>query len=136
MSRLINMDYVSIMSKMLIVMNAIRVLHTDLSVVSYPHCLQKTSICYLSFPDSYSGKLIFTPTTETETCHTQQQVNLTVKLTVSVCLFPGCLGDTQFSFRFRQSIGRNSPDFGEDAYDRDAPVTLQVRPCLVSAPLH
>uniref|UniRef100_A0A8C5BS89 DENN/MADD domain containing 6B n=1 Tax=Gadus morhua TaxID=8049 RepID=A0A8C5BS89_GADMO len=59
--------------------------------IVYPHCLQKTSICYLSFPDSYSG----------------------------------CLGDTQFSFRFRQSIGRISPDFGEDAYDRDAPVTLQ-----------
>uniref|UniRef100_A0A8C5FTS5 DENN/MADD domain containing 6B n=1 Tax=Gadus morhua TaxID=8049 RepID=A0A8C5FTS5_GADMO len=62
----------------------------------YPHDAkltekEKTSICYLSFPDSYSG----------------------------------CLGDTQFSFRFRQSIGRISPDFGEDAYDRDAPVTLQ-----------
>lgn len=62
----------------------------------YPHDAkltekEKTSICYLSFPDSYSG----------------------------------CLGDTQFSFRFRQSIGRKSCDFGEDAYNRDAPVTLQ-----------
>ncbi|CAL8323415.1 unnamed protein product [Lota lota] len=61
----------------------------------YPHDAkltekEKTSICYLSFPDSYSG----------------------------------CLGDTQFSFRFRQSIGRKSPSFGEDAYERDAPVTL------------
>ncbi|KAG7274196.1 hypothetical protein CRUP_008572 [Coryphaenoides rupestris] len=62
----------------------------------YPHDAkltekEKTSICYLSFPDSYSG----------------------------------CLGDTQFSFRFRQSIGRKSSNIGEDAYNRDAPVTLQ-----------
>uniref|UniRef100_A0A8C1KUV9 DENN/MADD domain containing 6B n=1 Tax=Cyprinus carpio TaxID=7962 RepID=A0A8C1KUV9_CYPCA len=56
------------------------------------HKLRKTSICYLSFPDSYSG----------------------------------CLGDTQFSFRLRQSVGRSSSWFGhEDAYNRDAPVTLQ-----------
>ncbi|XP_067110533.1 protein DENND6B isoform X1 [Osmerus mordax] len=53
---------------------------------------EKTSICYLSFPDSYSG----------------------------------CLGDTQFSFRLRQSVGRSGSWFGEeDAYNRDAPVTLQ-----------
>ncbi|KAJ8006471.1 hypothetical protein DPEC_G00107600 [Dallia pectoralis] len=52
---------------------------------------EKTSICYLSFPDSYSG----------------------------------CLGDTQFSFRLRQSVGRKTSWFGEDAYSRDAPVTLQ-----------
>uniref|UniRef100_A0A667ZSL5 DENN/MADD domain containing 6B n=1 Tax=Myripristis murdjan TaxID=586833 RepID=A0A667ZSL5_9TELE len=51
----------------------------------------KTSICYLSFPDSYSG----------------------------------CLGDTQFSFRLRQSVGRRGPWFGEDSYNRDAPITLQ-----------
>uniref|UniRef100_A0A8C2F000 DENN/MADD domain containing 6B n=1 Tax=Cyprinus carpio TaxID=7962 RepID=A0A8C2F000_CYPCA len=63
----------------------------------YPHDVkltekEKTSICYLSFPDSYSG----------------------------------CLGDTQFSFRLRQSVGRSSSWFGhEDAYNRDAPVTLQ-----------
>uniref|UniRef100_A0A673I0E9 Protein DENND6B-like n=1 Tax=Sinocyclocheilus rhinocerous TaxID=307959 RepID=A0A673I0E9_9TELE len=56
------------------------------------HKLCKTSICYLSFPDSYSG----------------------------------CLGDTQFSFRLRQSVGRCSSWFGhEDAYNRVAPVTLQ-----------
>uniref|UniRef100_A0A671SUB9 DENN/MADD domain containing 6B n=1 Tax=Sinocyclocheilus anshuiensis TaxID=1608454 RepID=A0A671SUB9_9TELE len=56
------------------------------------HKLCKTSICYLSFPDSYSG----------------------------------CLGDTQLSFRLRQSVGRSSSWFGhEDAYNRDAPVTLQ-----------
>ncbi|KAJ3612579.1 hypothetical protein NHX12_020850 [Muraenolepis orangiensis] len=65
----------------------------------YPHDAkltekEKTSICYLSFPDSYSG----------------------------------CLGDTQFSFRFRQSIGRKGSSFGEDAYNRDAPVTLQREP--------
>lgn len=63
----------------------------------YPHDVkltekEKTSICYLSFPDSYSG----------------------------------CLGDTQFSFRLRQSVGRSSSWFGqEDAYNRHAPVTLQ-----------
>nr|XP_046235664.1 protein DENND6B isoform X1 [Scatophagus argus] len=53
---------------------------------------EKTSICYLSFPDSYSG----------------------------------CLGDTQFSFRLRQSVGRRASRFREDVYDRDAPVTLQT----------
>ncbi|XP_048865088.1 protein DENND6B isoform X2 [Brienomyrus brachyistius] len=53
---------------------------------------EKTSICYLSFPDSYSG----------------------------------CLGDTQFSFRLRQSVGQRGPRFGsEDIYSGDAPVTLQ-----------
>ncbi|XP_029598751.1 protein DENND6B isoform X1 [Salmo trutta] len=63
----------------------------------YPHDVkltekEKSSICYLSFPDSYSG----------------------------------CLGDTQFSFRLRQSVGRRGSWFGEeDAYSRDAPVTLQ-----------
>lgn len=51
---------------------------------------EKTSICYLAFPDSYSG----------------------------------CLGDTQFSFRMRQSVGRQSSRAG-DLYNRDAPVTLQ-----------
>uniref|UniRef100_A0A3B3TWC4 DENN/MADD domain containing 6B n=1 Tax=Poecilia latipinna TaxID=48699 RepID=A0A3B3TWC4_9TELE len=50
---------------------------------------EKTSICYLSFPDSYSG----------------------------------CLGDTQFTFRLRQSVGRQS--FKVDIYNRDAPATLQ-----------
>ncbi|XP_055009786.1 protein DENND6B, partial [Boleophthalmus pectinirostris] len=51
---------------------------------------EKTNICYLSFPDSYSG----------------------------------CLGDTQFSFRMRQSVGRRSSRDG-DIYNRDAPLTLQ-----------
>uniref|UniRef100_A0A6Q2X1H2 UDENN domain-containing protein n=1 Tax=Esox lucius TaxID=8010 RepID=A0A6Q2X1H2_ESOLU len=54
-------------------------------------------------------------------------VKLTEKenhLTSFMC-FPGCLGDTQFSFRLRQSVGRRSSWFGEDAYSRDAPVTLQ-----------
>ncbi|XP_054876295.1 protein DENND6B isoform X2 [Poeciliopsis prolifica] len=50
---------------------------------------EKTSICYLSFPDSYSG----------------------------------CLGDTQFTFRFRQSVGRQI--FRDDIYNRDAAATLQ-----------
>ncbi|KAF1372033.1 hypothetical protein PFLUV_G00260130 [Perca fluviatilis] len=53
---------------------------------------EKTSICYLSFPDSYSG----------------------------------CLGDTQFSFRLRQSIGRRAWRLREDVYNRDAPATLQT----------
>ncbi|KAF0028680.1 hypothetical protein F2P81_017785 [Scophthalmus maximus] len=52
---------------------------------------EKTTICYLSFPDSYSG----------------------------------CLGDTQFSFRLRQSVGRRASRSREDIYNRDAPVTLQ-----------
>ncbi|XP_058264189.1 protein DENND6B isoform X2 [Hemibagrus wyckioides] len=54
---------------------------------------EKTSICYLAFPDSFSG----------------------------------CLGDTQFSFRLRQSVGRVSGMwFGDkDAYNREAPLTLQ-----------
>lgn len=61
----------------------------------YPHNVkltekEKTSICYLSFPDSYSG----------------------------------CLGDTQFSFRMRQSVGRRGSRDGE-IYNRDAPATLQ-----------
>ncbi|XP_031177395.1 protein DENND6B isoform X2 [Sander lucioperca] len=53
---------------------------------------EKTSICYLSFPDSYSG----------------------------------CLGDTQFSFRLRQSVGRRAWRLQEDVYNRDAPATLQT----------
>ncbi|XP_029472725.1 LOW QUALITY PROTEIN: protein DENND6B [Rhinatrema bivittatum] len=63
----------------------------------YPHDLrltdkEKTSICYLSFPDSYSG----------------------------------CLGDTQFSFRLRQTMGQRSTWFTEDGkYNREVPVTLQ-----------
>uniref|UniRef100_A0A7N6AID8 UDENN domain-containing protein n=1 Tax=Anabas testudineus TaxID=64144 RepID=A0A7N6AID8_ANATE len=52
---------------------------------------EKTSICYLSFPDSYSG----------------------------------CLGDTQFSFRLRQSVGRRTSRFTDDVYNRDAPLSLQ-----------
>uniref|UniRef100_A0A7N9AT18 UDENN domain-containing protein n=1 Tax=Mastacembelus armatus TaxID=205130 RepID=A0A7N9AT18_9TELE len=43
-----------------------------------------------------------------------------------VCYFPGCLGDTQFSFRLRQSVGRRTSRFTEDVYNRDAPVTLEV----------
>ncbi|KAM9824333.1 protein DENND6B [Neosynchiropus ocellatus] len=62
----------------------------------YPHDVkltekEKTSICYLSFPDSYSG----------------------------------CLGDTQFSFRMRQSFGRRCSRTSEDVYNRDAPSNLQ-----------
>uniref|UniRef100_A0A8C1QZ85 DENN/MADD domain containing 6Aa n=1 Tax=Cyprinus carpio TaxID=7962 RepID=A0A8C1QZ85_CYPCA len=66
--------------------------------VIYPHHSkltekEKTSICYLSFPDSNSG----------------------------------CLGDTQFCFRFRQAAGRKS-SLGcfLDHFDRDAPVCLKV----------
>lgn len=40
--------------------------------------------------------------------------------------FPGCLGDTQFSFRLRQSVGRRAARRQEEAYNRDAPITLQV----------
>lgn len=44
---------------------------------------------------------------------------------------PGCLGDTQFSFRFRQSVGRRALKLKEDIYNRDAPVSLQVRNLLM-----
>ncbi|XP_067915398.1 protein DENND6B isoform X4 [Heterodontus francisci] len=63
----------------------------------YPHDVrltekEKTSICYLSFPDSYSG----------------------------------CLGDTQFSFRIRQTVAHKlSMNGDEEKYNRDAPVVLQ-----------
>uniref|UniRef100_A0A671UDH8 DENN/MADD domain containing 6B n=1 Tax=Sparus aurata TaxID=8175 RepID=A0A671UDH8_SPAAU len=43
--------------------------------------------------------------------------------------FPGCLGDTQFSFRLRQSVGRRASRFREDVYNRDAPVTLVTAHC-------
>ncbi|XP_049617471.1 protein DENND6B isoform X1 [Syngnathus scovelli] len=52
---------------------------------------EKSSLCYLSFPDSYSG----------------------------------CLGDTQFSFRMRQSVGRRRPRLCHDLYGQDAPAALQ-----------
>lgn len=56
---------------------------------------EKTSICYLSFPDSNSG----------------------------------CLGDTQFCFRFRQSAGRKSSlHCVLDQMDRDSPVYLKKDP--------
>ncbi|KAK5877223.1 hypothetical protein CesoFtcFv8_026487 [Champsocephalus esox] len=53
---------------------------------------ERSSICYLSFPDSYSG----------------------------------CLGDTQFSFRLRQSVGRRGGGREEEVYNRDAPPTLKT----------
>ncbi|XP_006631043.2 DENN/MADD domain containing 6Aa isoform X1 [Lepisosteus oculatus] len=68
--------------------------------VIYPHHSnltdkEKTSICYLSFPDSNSG----------------------------------CLGDTQFCFRFRQALGRRtSLRCFLDQFDRDAPVYLKRDP--------
>ncbi|XP_077399427.1 protein DENND6B isoform X1 [Vanacampus margaritifer] len=52
---------------------------------------EKSSLCYLSFPDSYSG----------------------------------CIGDTQFSFRMRQSVGRRHSRLSNDLYNRDAPAALQ-----------
>ncbi|XP_074861821.1 protein DENND6A isoform X1 [Carettochelys insculpta] len=56
---------------------------------------EKTSICYLSFPDSNSG----------------------------------CLGDTQFCFRFRQSSGRKlSLHCMMDQLERDLPISLKKDP--------
>ncbi|XP_006888171.1 PREDICTED: protein DENND6B [Elephantulus edwardii] len=53
---------------------------------------EKSSICYLAFPDSHSG----------------------------------CLGDTQFSFRIRQSGGLRSPWHVDDGYySSRAPMSLQ-----------
>uniref|UniRef100_A0AAY4DUU7 UDENN domain-containing protein n=1 Tax=Denticeps clupeoides TaxID=299321 RepID=A0AAY4DUU7_9TELE len=43
--------------------------------------------------------------------------------------FPWALGDTQFSFRLRQSVGRGPRGVwfeDSDAYNRDAPVTMQA----------
>uniref|UniRef100_A0A3Q2XLD6 DENN/MADD domain containing 6B n=1 Tax=Hippocampus comes TaxID=109280 RepID=A0A3Q2XLD6_HIPCM len=51
---------------------------------------EKSSLCYLSFPDSYS-----------------------------------CIGDTQFSFRMRQSVGRRHSRPRNDRYNKDAPAALQ-----------
>ncbi|XP_051531714.1 protein DENND6A-like isoform X2 [Myxocyprinus asiaticus] len=65
--------------------------------VIYPHHSkltekEKTSICYLSFPDSNSG----------------------------------CLGDTQFCFRFRQAtVRKSSLGCFLDHFERDAPVCLK-----------
>lgn len=40
---------------------------------------------------------------------------------------PGSLGDTQFSFRFRQSGGQRNALYGDDfEYNREAAVSLQV----------
>ncbi|NXN27044.1 DEN6B protein, partial [Nycticryphes semicollaris] len=67
------------------------------SMLVYPYDFrltekEKTSICYLSFPDSYSGGL----------------------------------GDTQFSFRLRQSGGQRTAPYEDDGeYNREAPLTLQ-----------
>ncbi|NXC48064.1 DEN6B protein, partial [Penelope pileata] len=67
------------------------------SMLVYPYDFrltekEKTSICYLSFPDSYSGGL----------------------------------GDTQFSFRLRQSGGQRTTPYEDDGeYNREAPLTLQ-----------
>ncbi|XP_026857939.1 DENN/MADD domain containing 6Aa isoform X1 [Electrophorus electricus] len=76
---------------------AVEVARYDDLLVIYPHHAkltekEKTSICYLSFPDSNSG----------------------------------CLGDTQFCFRFRQAASRRS-SLGcfWDHFDRDAPVCLK-----------
>ncbi|KAF3856761.1 hypothetical protein F7725_017484 [Dissostichus mawsoni] len=77
---------------------AVEVSHNDPRHVIYPHHSklsekEKTSICYLSFPDSNSG----------------------------------CLGDTQFCFRFRQGSNRKS-SLGVflETTDRDAPPCLKV----------
>lgn len=88
---------------------------------------QKTSICYLSFPDSYSGNVL--AQTDFISAIMINSWNLSIMAQSHECMsIPGCLGDTQFSFRLRQSVGRSSSWFGqEDAYNRDAPVTLQVR---------
>lgn len=43
------------------------------------------------------------------------------------CLFSGCLGDTQFSFRMRQCGGQKSLWHGDDRpYNSKAPLALQV----------
>lgn len=56
---------------------------------------------------------------------------MSCEVTRSLCDFPGCHGDTQFTFRFRQSVGRRGSS-AIDAYNRDAPASLQVRPLTCS----
>ncbi|XP_011753101.1 protein DENND6B isoform X4 [Macaca nemestrina] len=69
---------------------------------------EKSSICYLSFPDSHSapGPDVWW-----------------------AAPFSGCLGDTQFSFRMRQCGGQRSPWHADDRhYNSRAPVALQREP--------
>lgn len=51
------------------------------------------------------------------------------------CLPPGCLGDTQFSFRIRQCGGQRRPWHTDDRHcDSGAPASLQVSPSRCSSP--
>uniref|UniRef100_A0A8C4RW82 DENN/MADD domain containing 6B n=1 Tax=Erpetoichthys calabaricus TaxID=27687 RepID=A0A8C4RW82_ERPCA len=63
---------------------------------------------------------------------TEKEVSITFLVSFFNIVFlslKGCLGDTQFSFRVRQSVGQKSSWFvEEDIYSREAPVTLQRDP--------
>lgn len=53
-------------------------------------------------------------------------------LSIRDLLCPGVLGDTQFSFRLRQSGGQRTTHYEDDGkYNREAPLTLQVGCLLV-----
>ncbi|XP_053799712.1 protein DENND6B isoform X2 [Vidua chalybeata] len=67
----------------------------------------------------------WTPRSPVPFCWSHSQLAVPVSCAVSV---PGGLGDTQFSFRLRQAGGsRNSPFQDDGRYNREAPVTLQVK---------
>ncbi|XP_054623457.1 protein DENND6B isoform X2 [Dunckerocampus dactyliophorus] len=76
-------------------------------------------VCVVAF-DLELGQAIETPT----------QVNVSrsprsLSHVIYVRVFPGCIGDTQFSFRMRQSVGRRHSRPREVVYNRDAPAVLQ-----------
>lgn len=60
----------------------------------------------------------------------RRSISMCFSNVMALC-FLGCLGDTQFSFRLRQSVGRRAMRRQEEVYNRDAPVTLQVSPCFL-----
>ncbi|XP_061662289.1 protein DENND6B isoform X2 [Syngnathoides biaculeatus] len=62
----------------------------------------------------------------TSTLLTLLLVSSTKRLPVVVSLgSPGSIGDTRFSFRMRQSVGRSRPGLPDDIYNRDAVAALQ-----------
>ncbi|KAA0707539.1 Protein DENND6A DENN domain-containing protein 6A [Triplophysa tibetana] len=105
--------------------------------VIYPHHSklsekEKTSICYLSFPDSNSGRTYghFFSHAARDAIHSCCGNGMLVAVATEFLpphqISRSCLGDTQFCFRFRQAVDRKS-SLGcfLDHFDRDAPVCLK-----------
>ncbi|XP_067907781.1 DENN/MADD domain containing 6Aa isoform X2 [Heterodontus francisci] len=103
---------------------------------------EKTSICYLSFPDSNSVFIENNQSTYSLTStFSYSNLDVCIQLeTRALSLLGGnlctsCLGDTQFCFRIRQSASqRNALDCLLDQYDRDAPVYLKSLVLLSKLP--